>query len=164
MPTPRRARRPWLRELLCLLLLLCAAPAGAKDVDHGNFGFGAMAGDPNGLNLKIRFTDAYAMDVGLGFSFLNGEHIQLHTDFLWEHDITGGVTGELELYVGIGPKIGFFEVDDEGARFGWRLPLGGAVMLVDAPLDIFLELAPGMWLNDPVEFDFDVVLGFRFWF
>ncbi len=162
----RRLTRAAALTLLSLLFLL---PAPAHAAKHGPFGLGIMLGDPTGLNGKLEFSDAFGMDIGLAMGFIEGNHLHIQVDFHWEFDLKKWAAGELELYVGVGPKLGFWFSDhdrktNDGLRIGVRAPLGLRFELEKAPVDFFLEIAAGLWAIGGVDFDIDAALGARYYF
>lgn len=153
-----------LTMLLCALCVVTASPGESYAQKHGDFGLGVMLGDPTGLNAKLWLGQDFAVDFGVGFSFLGGEHLHIQADFLWHFDIDRFSSGALDLYLGVGPKLGIFTGGGDGVRVGVRAPLGIAFELAKAPFDFFLEVAAGLWLIDDVDFDLDAAIGFRYWF
>ena len=49
-------------------------------------------------------------------------------------------------------------------RIGARAPFGLALMFSEAPFDVFVEVAAGLWLVRKVSFGVDVAIGGRYWF
>src|SRR5262249_38282418 len=132
-------------------------------------GIGFIAGDPTGLSAKVFLSQRLAIDGAAGIGFLQGTHFAAHMDLLWHFPLNGSSERPFDFYIGVGPKIGIFgDKNDnsdgpEGFQFGARVPVGFALSF-KAPLDIFIEAAPGLWIINEPDFDFDGGAGIRFWF
>ena len=77
--------RPLLLVLSSLFSLALAPSAHAQR--GGDFGLGLIIGDPTGLSGKGFVSETNAIDFAVGFSFIHGDHLQLHADYLWHFDI-----------------------------------------------------------------------------
>lgn len=164
-----RAMNRLTRALTTASLLFFLLPAPARAASHGPFGLGIMLGDPSGLNAKLEFSDAFGVDFGVGFALIGGRHLHIQADFHFEFDLERWAAGELELYVGVGPKLGIWVSDkdrktSDGLRIGVRAPIGLRFELAKAPVDFFLEVAAGLWAIGGVDFDIDAALGVRYYF
>lgn len=138
------------------------APANASAQDSG-FGLGFILGDPNGLSFKAYVGPSAAIDGAVGFGVIDDSHVAAHLDFLWEWQLASMDWSNLAFTIGVGPKIGHFYHHDS-FRVGVRAPFGLALQFNEAPLDCFLEVAPGLWIIDNARFDIDAGLGLRYWF
>lgn len=137
--------------------------------DRG-FGLGLIIGDPTGVTMKGFLTPETAIDGAVGFGLLGGEDLHVHADFLWHFEIKRWDSAALSLYLGVGPELGFHfhdhpngRDDHDDVRIGARAPFGLAMMF-DAPFDVFLEVAAGLWLVEKVGFHLDAAIGGRYWF
>jgi hypothetical protein len=160
-----------------LVLLFAIAAAGVLSVpqravaqsDH-TFGLGLIIGDPTGLTLKGFLTQDTAIDGAVGIGVLGGDDLHVHADFLWHFEVKRWDSAALLLYLGVGPELGLrgaphpHPPDDHDHVFiGARGPFGLAVMF-NAPFDVFLEVAAGLWLIEDVRFHLDAAIGGRYWF
>ena len=68
--------------------------------------------------------------------------------------------GKLPLYFGLGLKLGF----GNDVHIGIRVPIGLNYMFDEVPIDIFVEVAPGLQLVPATAFDIDGGLGARYYF
>lgn len=182
----RRSRRcstvrGWYRAWLALpvvLLLGWSGPVVSEahaSVQGRTLGLGIAVGDPSGVNLKKFLTNDTAFDLHLGFggSWAWGRRLRLHGDYLWHLPVHYGSDIWLDFYYGIGAKVGLYERrrradrrrEYTGLTLGGRIPLGLSLVIGEAPLDIFLELAPGVRFYDGGGGGFvDGLLGVRFYF
>jgi hypothetical protein len=165
MPNVSIARTLWMLLGVCALFAL-ALPTHAQ-AQRRDFGLGLVIGDPTGLSVKGFLDDRQAIDGALGFGFIGDDHISLHADYLYHFDIKRWDIAMLDLYIGVGPKLG---LHDHGPRdnthilLGARAPIGLALTFLEAPFDIFLELAAGLWLVENVDLYLDAAIGGRYWF
>lgn len=162
-------KRTILAAALAGTLSLLAIQSPARAADHGPVGLGLMLGDPNGLNVKFQFTDLISLDLGVGYAFMSGGHLHTHLDLLFEFDLKKWQPGELSLYFGVGPKLGWFahlkkNHPDGHIRFGIRFPIGLTFFFSEVPIDIFLEGGPGLWAFPKPGFSINAAIGARYWF
>jgi hypothetical protein len=144
--------------LWSIIIMLGTASVSAQD---SGFGAGVMFGQPTGISLKMWMTDATALDAGVAWSFYNNGYFRVHVDFLMhKHQFIEVSEGNLAGYIGVGPKLGF------GNDFviGVRVPLGFDYMFEGAPVDIFLEVAPGLDLTPATKGFVEGGLGVRYFF
>jgi len=157
--------------LLMGCALLMASP-NAEARKGGPFGLGIMLGDPSGLAFKYHLGGQNAVDGGLGFS-VRHDWLHLHVDYLYHFPQTWGGASFLP-YVGIGGKLaiwdgrngrsGYYDDDDDDFALGVRVPLGIAWEPKSAPIDLFVEIVPALWVLPGTNIDFDFALGGRFYF
>jgi hypothetical protein len=119
---------------------------------NGNdIGIGLMTGATSGITAKFYTHERLAFDLGFG-SFHDGfdyhsQGLSVHGDILWHPAVLAHNSDvALPLYVGLGSGVGFH---DHGSLWdhtviGGRAPIGLALEFVRAPLDVFVELAPGI--------------------
>lgn len=114
-----------------------AVPAAAAQGPFTEVGVGVIAGDPIGGTAKLWFDDAYAMDVGIGFS---GSTV-LWGDFLYHawNLLPPIDEGRLGLYFGAGPRL---EPDGSDTQFGVRTMVGATWRLSRQPIEVFAEAGP----------------------
>ncbi|HPE56138.1 MAG TPA: hypothetical protein P5514_11060 [Bacteroidales bacterium] len=125
------------------------------------FGLGIVVGEPTGISGKYWTGQTTALDGAVAWSFNHEGSFYIHADFLKHHfDIIDVSEGKMPLYYGIGGKM---VLADKGI-LGAHVPLGIAYMFETAPLDIFLEIRPGLNLLPATEFDMSGGIGVRFYF
>jgi len=167
-PSSPRTRCGLLFALVTVGVLSGNARALAQS--NHNFGLGLIIGDPTGLSMKGFLTQDTAIDGAVGLGVLGGDTLHIHADFLWHFEVKRWDAAALQLYLGVGPKLGLVghphpHPPDDHHRlfFGARGPFGLAVMF-NAPFDVFLEVAAGLWIVQEVRFDLDAAIGGRYWF
>ncbi len=139
-------------------LFLASMPVSAQD---SGFGAGVQFGAPTGINIKYWLSKSTALDAGMNWSFYYGGYFGIHTDFLMHrHQLIRVSEGNLAGYMGIGAKLGF------GTDFiiGVRVPFGLDYMFDNAPVDIFLEVAPGLDLTPATKGFVEGGIGIRYFF
>ena len=142
--------------LFCLFILASAVKAQDRD-----FGAGIIVGEPTGLSGKYWLSSQNAIDAGLAWSFRHTGFLHVHADYLWHFPDAIQATQRFPLYAGIGGRIGFAAHD---AVFGVRVVGGIAWWPKDAPIDVFLELAPIIDLAPASEFNMSGGFGVRYFF
>ncbi len=156
-----------------VIILVAAALMGASSGDvraakHGPFGIGAVLGDPTGVTGKLYFGDLFALDFAAGVGWWGGNNVHSHVDLLLQFRLKQWAPGSLDLYVGVGPKIGWYwrgyRSRSQHFQVGVRGPAGVSFELTKVPVEFFLEVAPGAWFVDWVDFDLDAAIGARYYF
>jgi hypothetical protein len=155
--------------MLAALLSVWSASADPVDVDvdlaNGpeGFGVGLAFGEPSGLSLAVRPGGPRMIQAHASWSLLR-DRFRVGADLLQDvvvlHPEGGGV--ELPIYVGLGVALSFSNDDDD--LIGARVPIGLAVRPASTPVDVFLEVAPTMWLLPETHGDAEGVIGFRVYF
>ena len=173
-------------SLLALSLALLAAPvnrAQATEVGTARpFGLGVQLFDPTALIGKVFLdrNDALEFGVGVwGYGRCYADHGNLyycsdsygffsfHLDYLYEEPIVErGV--RLDWHVGVGGRLAWWRNHRYAQRdlgLFARVPLG-LDLTFGRPswLEVYLEIAPGLWVYPPLDFDIDVGLGVRAYF
>ena len=128
-----------------------------------NIGVGFIAGEPTGLSLKSWTAGNNAFDLGLAWSLGRYDAINIHGDYLWHnYSLFSDVdSGSLPVYFGIGGRV---VLADNTALLGARIPVGINYLFEDAPVGLFLEIAPVFNLAPVTDFDVDGGIGVRYYF
>lgn len=143
-----------------------AVPATFNSTDNyaGRFGAGIILGEPTGASLKYFFNDTMAIDGALGWSSHDDTELYLHSDVLWHNfDLIPVSQGRLPVYFGVG---GLVRVRDNNRdnEAGIRVPVGLSYMFDNAPVDIFVEIAPALDLTPGTRGEIEGGVGIRYWF
>lgn len=142
-----------------LIAVIAVLSIGLSAQDTG-FGAGLLIGEPTGLSAKYWLSSNDALDGGVAWSMTNG-WFHIHADYIRHFfDVIPVEVGQLPLYAGIGARIGF----GTDVIIGARIPLGINYLFEDYPLDIFLEVVPGILLTPDTKFDMGGGIGVRYWF
>ena len=143
-------------------LVLCAAllPAAAQ-AQHEGFGLGLIVGEPTGVCLKQWTGPRTAFAAGIAWSFADDAALHVHGDYLIHARYVSGERHDRSpLYYGLGVRL---KAEENDTWLGVRVPLGAALFVNDAPLDIFIEVAPLMDLIPSTEFRINAALGVRYY-
>ena len=175
-----RFRKLALTAALTLTLVaagLTSGTAHASEIGNSKkFGIGGMLGAPTGLSLKYYFNQRHALDFGLGIGFWGGATLYLHGDYKFHFMLTKASHFDLPLYIGVGAKLTVWFTDhdhtywgDNDAHggylgFGIRVPIGVSFNLNKLPLDVFLEIVPGVGLFPGIGAFVDGAVGVRYYF
>ena len=145
------------KSIIAFLAMLLSFSLQAQD---SGLGIGVMLGEPTGLSAKIWTTRQMALDAGLAWSFFGNGYLRIHSDLLWHREVFEVDSGRLPIYYGVGAKL--LLASDLG--FGIRVPVGIAYYFDEAPVDIFVELVPGLDLLPGTALDLDLAIGARYFF
>lgn len=146
--------------------------AGTARAEGGPFGLGIILGEPSGLSLKLFIDRRHAFDAAIDYSLVD-DVLYLHADYLLHFSgwaVRGGTPHQFVPYVGIGGKIAVRDRDrhghddDRSGALGVRVPLGIAWLPGRLPIDIFLEIVPGLFILPETDPDLDAGLGLRYFF
>ncbi len=151
--------------LISLIVIAIMLFSSSKNVNAqtSGTGIGVILGEPTGLSLKTWTGRNTALDLGAAWSFTDEDKLHIHADWLkhfWGvlNENTQGI--ELPLYCGIGGRV---KLEDD-ARAGVRFVGGIDIIFEEAPIDIFVEIAPILDIAPETEFNGNANLGFRYWF
>jgi hypothetical protein len=162
--------------LLALILLSCVALAKVNSSSHGSFGLGIIIGEPTGLSGKLWISKTSAFDGVAAWALSENSSFHLHFDYLLHNfNLINVQKGQLPVYYGIGARILFHEHgwhdhdweehhNDNDVHFGLRIPVGLEYIFADAPLDIFIEVAPVLDLVPDTHLNFNGGIGIRYFF
>jgi|SRR5690606_28161482 len=126
------------------------------------FGLGVIVGEPTGLSAKYWLSGNNALDFGLGYSFVRRGRVHFHMDYLFHHQNIFRAEENFALYYGPGFRLKSVQGDD--ARLGARFGLGLVWLPRNAPVDVFVEIAPILDIIPETDFTVNAGLGFRFFF
>lgn len=177
-----QSRRFGFALLTGLLLTLAGRPANATEVGNGrDFGLGFALGDPMGLVGKVFVGKENAVDFGVGFFGWwrrcrneNGTQVcggnwgslTLHADYLWQFEIVRGRKAKLDWHLGPGGRVWISNHHrNDDLAIAVRGPIG-IDLTFNKPsfLELFLEVAPAMYVYPDVGVDPEANLGARFYF
>lgn len=127
------------------------------------FEAGAIFGEPTGVSLKYWLNDTMAVDGAAGWSFHDDSDFYIHSDVLWhKFDVFDVSRGRLPLYFGVGGLANFRDHRDD--IVGIRVPVGVNYLFEDAPVSLFLEVAPVLDIAPSTRGDITAGVGVRFCF
>jgi hypothetical protein len=175
-------RHFYLGGILLLALWLAPSMANAQTYNNNGFSIGLILGDPTGVTLRSGLGDRSAIQAHVGFSPFPGDGLTVMLD--WTYDVWDPLAGSsvlsLPLYFGVGGKAvwftGAYYVYDHqhdlsnfyNFGLGARGLVGLRASLIQAPIDLFIEVAPLSVLvilpNPGIYYDFDSAIGIRFRF
>lgn len=136
-------------------------PAGKR------FGLGIVAGDPTGITGKHYVSSRLAASGIVAWSFVD-EGATFIMDVTYDIGALPADTAAVKVpwYVGAGGKL----VVDRGGKnrdqtvVGVRVPVGVAVQWNRHPVEVFVEVAPGIQVTPATEFDIGGGIGVRWYF
>lgn len=151
-----------IRTIFVFAFIFCVS--GLAKSQQSGFGLGVMFGEPTGISAKGWISERSAIDGGLGWSFAHDGSVHIHVDYLYHFNNVFGVPN-VPLYLGVGGRIKLKNTDhNDDMRLGIRIPFGIAYQFTEAPIDIFLEIAPILDLNPSTEGSVNGALGIRYYF
>lgn len=176
-------------RLLCCALVACFALTASFDAEArrrdrpqsagaglrppgGAFGLGINLGWPTGLAGKYYLTHDQGITFGVGFG--GPAFLGAYVDYVWAPtSLVNVAPGTLYPYIGGGVFAGAFPyrqpffapyLGNFPLLLGAEVPLGLAWNFAALPLDIYLEIAPGLQVFPGLDFGFRGSLGFRYYF
>ncbi len=138
-----------------LLGVFVVAPIAAQ------FSAGIMVGEPSGLSAKLWVGELSAVDLMLAWSLADdAQRFYVHSDYQHYLAFMEVENGRLFAYVGIGGRL----YVGDGATLGIRIPVGIYYELERLPIELFLEIAPGLNLLPETEVNVGGGIGGRYRF
>jgi len=155
--------------------------SGSLPPQLSGLGIGLQVGSPTALTIKFAGVqqNGFVLGIGAGFNYNRyGASLSLHGDYLL-HLATLVRDSQLALtfYAGVGLWVA---IGDNGYGFisngrpyyfglnsfgvGVRVPLGLSLSFAAAPVEIYLELDPALFVFPGVDFGVGASLGFRWHF
>lgn len=154
-------RRLFTVRSILFFVFIAVLTCGTLQAQDKGFGLGIILGEPTGISGKLWTGYGKAIDGAVAWSFDDENAVYLHGDFLfhkfyqykeWRH--------RLLPYYGIGGRLKF----EDKTKVGIRIPLGMNYLLVNSPLDFFIEVVPLLDLAPSTEFSLDGAIGIRYFF
>ena len=144
--------------LLFFLLLVTAAGVGAQD---RGFGLGVLLGEPTGVSFKQWLGGRSALSGAAAWSFGHDDSFHVHCDYLIHDFKLIPLEGHTMAFTyGIGARL----KNAHDVHVGVRIPVGVTYIFEDAPVDIFIELAPVFDLVPRTDLFFNGGIGVRYYF
>jgi hypothetical protein len=160
--------------LLVILLIVAAAAAaapapGAKKsangIRPGLFELGVYLGQPSGISAKYWINGKNSIDgvAAWNFGAAGSGNLVIAADYLFNFiDMVKIEKETFPLYVGAGAIM---SIDmGGGISLGARVPLGAFYIFRDVPLEISLEIVPGLYLFPATTFSMMGGIGVRYCF
>jgi len=154
----RRIEKPL--EAIRTMLFLGVFVVGAAAPVPAQTSIGIMLGEPTGISAKQWIGGDSSIDVAVAWSFLGAGSFYAHADYQVHFDDLDIDTGDLLWFVGAGVKTSISST----FSLGLRIPLGLVYQFAEAPIEIFVEAAPGMLVFPAVTFNGGGGIGVRFRF
>ena len=166
-----------MKRFFFLLLISSVFVFSNKSFAQSNgIGAGIIVGGPTGISAKFWTSPTNAVALAIGWSTggewgreYNGwfyyqpeSYFHLHADYLWHNFNVIKSTQRLPIYYGVGFHLN--SGNGVPTAFGARGVLGIDWMPHSAPLDVFLEFAPVLYLYPATEMGLDAGFGARFFF
>ena len=130
-----------MKKIVITVLLAMVSLSPAVFADGGPFGLGIILGEPTGISAKLWLGDTHAVDAAVAWSFQDEGSFYIHGSYLFHMPGLISVDrGSLPVYIGVGGKI---SLRDE-PHVGVRVPVGLSYIVPTAPVDLFVEIAPGI--------------------
>jgi hypothetical protein len=165
------------------LLFGTGATARATEVGAGrNFGLGFAVGTPTSIVGKAFLGGENAIDFGLGFwrygrdcwhdnrgvrhCYGDGfNRLSINGDYLWQDNLAQG-SARLDWHIGAGARMWLFDdYYDDNVALAARMPVGLDLTFPRPSfLEVFLELAPALYIVPGVDLDIEAFVGVRFYF
>lgn len=149
------------RLFVFFILLGLSAPVNLF-AQENNFGLGIMIGAPTGISAKYWVSEDNAFDFGLAYSFVESTNaLSIHADYLYHESRWFPKFDRMDFYYGYGVRI---RSSSEQTSLGARGVVGLSLMIKEAPVDIFIELAPVFKLIPSTALNLDASIGARYYF
>jgi hypothetical protein len=165
LPAMKKMRRLSLSAAALSVGLLAALAPGAARAQgfapENGFGIGFVLGKPSGLTASLPIGDARAINAVLGYDLAGDANLFLQGDYVWiRPGIVPVESGRVSLYYGPGAYARLAR----NPAIGVRAAVGVDYRFAEAPLQIFLEVGPGVNVLPDTEVGVGAGLGLRYYF
>lgn len=132
----------------------------------GNFGVGARIGVPTGLSVKFWNDPNRSLDISAAWSTGHSDNVSrllLQADYVfYNYDALDLDLENIDapLYYGLGAQIR----TGQDSETGIRIPIGIDFIFQEAPLDMFIEIAPTVNLFPSTWFEVNGGVGIHYFF
>lgn len=126
------------------------------------FGLGILVGEPTAVSAKYWTSGSTAFDFGIGYSFEKSSYLNIHADYLFHVKNIFETAENISLYYGPGARLRF--VENATTRLGFRFDIGLVWIPRNAPIDVFIEVAPLLDIIPETDFSFNGGIGVRYFF
>jgi hypothetical protein len=138
-----------------------AVGRAAAFAPEDGFGVGVVLGSPTGLSGSLPLGKTNAINAVIGYDLNQDPNLCLQADYLWiAHGIIGAESGKVSLYYGPGA----FVTLSGSPSLGLRAVVGADYWFEQAPVQLFLELGPGLTVIPETRPNPGVGLGARYYF
>ena len=172
--------RPGFFICVSFVFFLCAVAAKAQEgpqklAAESGFGTALSVGEPMAVSAKLWVSETSAMNAGFGWSLYRRTPQGMrkrgapcaYIEYLYHFfDRVKTQTGKFVYFIGAGVEgayMDYAETFHEKIFMGLRLPFGLSYMFENAPLDVFLELAPSIVVMRGMTSDISACVGLRYW-
>jgi hypothetical protein len=173
-----KGRQEMRRTFVVVIILLSTSLSSADAGDHRTFGLGIALGEPTGLSAKWFLSDSSALDLDLAYALFEGSamftmdylyHFQdvLHSPVVWMRPYIGGggvLAGRTVHEEETDHDHHKHEVDKDVLGVGGRFTAGLSFLFTEVPIELFVDISPGIWLVPETDFMWGAVLGARYFF
>lgn len=150
--------------------------AQATEVGRGrDFGIGVAIGSPTSIVGKVFVGGGNAIDFGFGFWTYGWgcndrgycdrrslDVVTINADYLWQDGIVAGSKANLDWHIGAGGRVWASSGD---ASIAARMPVGlDLTFRKPSFLEVFVEIAPAVYVVPDLDVDVEAFLGVRFYF
>ena len=152
----------WKSGILLALLAFAITPTLATAQAPEGFGIGIVVGEPSGItaSLPIGATNSLNLTAGYGLSH-HEANLTLLGNYVWhERELVTVDAGKVSLYYGPGVRV----LLAEAAEVGLGVTLGIDYLVETAPLQIYLEICPGINIVPNTNMNATAGLGARYFF
>lgn len=160
-----------MRRIRLALLSLFVLGSPLLFAEGGPLGVGLVVGEPTGVSAAYRFDDAQSVQALVAWKLTSPGGVLVAADYLFHFDDILEFEGvRIPLYAGAGAKVAFLTGDarykdsDSAFGLGLRIPLGVRWEFDKVPVEVFLEVVPGMLLLPGTIPDIGAGLGARWYF
>lgn len=152
--------------ILMLTNLAFAQESVALGSSGYGWGVGFIAGLPTGISVIHRPGGKTSVDFALAWDAYGDDRLHVHADYLFTMlsvDDPGIPNLTFPVTLGVGGWVGS-EFHGYDLTMGVRVPVGVALVSKKVPIDVFLEVVPGMRLYPYSDFEVGAAMGARVFF
>ncbi|HKL56851.1 MAG TPA: hypothetical protein VJ854_00505 [Sphaerochaeta sp.] len=142
--------------LVLILVPVTAAPFNGRSASYSKFALGINLGTNTGLGFQYRANRDFDVIGNLGFSNFGNSHLSFDVAANYKIGQFNIDRADFDVTLGGGVNVGIPLKDGQGFDFTVLFPFGIVYHFTEAPIDVYIRLAPGFQIvkGDEVGFGF----------
>jgi len=124
-----------------------------------HYGIGIIIGNPTGLNGMLRLSDKSFLEASVAWNIVDTSYLMITASYVF-YSFSFSIES-LNFPIYLGPYVAIIAGDVSGVGIGFEA--GVSYFFEQIPLEIFIELIPGITILPETDFFINISIGVRYW-